>query len=175
MTHYCQSVEIRSNNVAMAFWLMKTEPEVFSIHDLKAQKKTAWEGVRNYQARNYMRDEMKQGDLVFIYHSNAHPSGIAGIGKIVSQSAYPDPTQFDPASEYHDAKSTPNNPRWHLVDVGFVTQFPRLITLEELKKHAPLKSMVLLQKGSRLSVQAVLASHWDYILSILGIPTKSIA
>lgn len=141
---------------------MKSEPDVFSIDDLAKKKKTPWNGVRNYQARNYMRDQMKEGDLIFFYHSNADPSGIAGIGKVASK-AYPDPSQFDKKSEYYDPKATKEKPIWQLVDVSFVEKIS-FIPLEKLKAEKKLSSMPLVQKGTRLSVMPVTQAEWDAIL-----------
>jgi predicted RNA-binding protein with PUA-like domain len=148
----------------MRHWLMKCEPDVFSIVDLKKQKRTGWEGVRNYQARNFMRDEMKAGDLVFFYHSNAEPSGIAGIAKI-SRESHPDPTQFDKKSEYFDPKATKEKPIWFMVEIEFVEEF-ELLPLELLRKEKSLAKMVLLQKGSRLSVQPVEKAEWNAVLAL---------
>ena len=147
----------------MKFWLMKTEPDVFSIQDLKIKMKNGWDGVRNYQARNYMRDEMRIGDGIFFYHSSCEIPGIAGLAR-VSKESHPDPTQFDKKSEYYDAKATKEKPIWFMVEVEFVKEFPQMITLESLKKDPKLQEMLLLQRGSRLSVQPVSAAHWDYIL-----------
>ena len=149
------------------YWLMKSEPDVFSIEDLdKAPKKTTfWDGVRNYQARNYMRDSMKVGDMVLFYHSNADPSGIAGIAEVVKE-GYPDSTAFDAKDVHYDAKSDPKNPTWMMVDVKHVETFKKLLPLEELRKSAALKDMVLLQKGSRLSVQPVTEQQWQAVLKL---------
>jgi len=138
------------------YWLAKSEPDVFSFADLqKAPKKTTcWDGVRNYQARNTLRDEMKKGDRVFYYHSNAEPSGIAGICEVVRE-GYPDHTAFDPRDPHFDPKSRQDAPTWFMVDVKAVAAFPRLVTLAELKGVKGLEQMALLQKGSRLSVQPV--------------------
>ncbi len=142
------------------FWLMKSEPSVYSIDDLARDGKTMWDGVRNYQARNFMRDQMQIGDLVFFYHSNAEPSGIAGVAKVASK-AYPDPSAFDKKDKNHyDPKSKKENPTWYLVYVSFVKKFKRFLSLEELKKIKGLDGMLLLQKGSRLSVQPVSEKHW---------------
>jgi predicted RNA-binding protein with PUA-like domain len=149
---------------------MKSEPEAFSIEALEAMPKQSsmWDGVRNYQARNIMRDQMQIGDLAFFYHSNAKPSGIAGIVAINSE-AYPDPTQFDARSKYFDEKSTPKAPRWFLRDVKFVCRVEPMISLEELKGNSKLKNMMVTQQGSRLSVQPVRESEWDEILKMANI------
>ena len=142
-------------------WLVKSEPDVFSIDDLARERTTSWEGVRNYQARNAML-EMQLGDLALYYHSNAEPSGVAGICEVV-RLAYPDPTQHDPKSEYFDAGSKPADPRWKMVDVGFVEKLPRLVSLDELKAEPALEGMVVLQKGTRLSVTPVTKAHFDHV------------
>ncbi len=150
----------------MKYWLMKSEPDAFSIKDLAAlpNQTSMWDGVRNYQARNIMRDEMKQGDLAFFYHSNAKPAPhIAGIVEIISPSAYPDPTQFDPKSQYYDPKASKDKPRWFLVDVQLKEIFDEPIFLHELKTNPKLQSMQLIQKGSRLSVQAVTEQEWKEV------------
>jgi predicted RNA-binding protein with PUA-like domain len=146
---------------------MKTEPEVLSIDSLKKMpKQTAcWDGVRNYQARNFMRDEMKIGDLVFIYHSNAEPSGIAGIAK-VTREAYPDHTALDKTSEYFDPKSTMENPRWCMVDVTYVEKFKSFLTLNELRQHPEISEMLILKKGNRLSITPLQKKHFDYLCRI---------
>ena len=149
----------------MNHWLMKSEPEAFSIDDLKRKKQEAWDGVRNYQARNTMRDDMRVGDKVFFYHSNCAEPGIVGIAKVAT-GAYPDPSQFDPKSKYFDPGSSRANPRWMLVDVKFVKKLKRTITLKELQMDAALDGMVLLRKGSRLSVQPVEAEQWEHILGL---------
>jgi predicted RNA-binding protein with PUA-like domain len=146
-------------------WLFKSEPDSFSIADLERVGREEWSGVRNYTARNIMR-EMKRGDLGFFYHSSVQPPGIAGICEVVA-TAHPDSTQFDPASEYYDAKSNPDDPRWWCVDVGFVGTFPRLITLEELRAIPALAYMPLLRKGQRLSVQPVSPQEWKLILKLV--------
>ncbi|MEW6432570.1 MAG: EVE domain-containing protein [Myxococcota bacterium] len=152
-------------------WLMKSEPDVFSIDDLERDGVTGWEGVRNYQARNFMRDEMKQGDLVFFYHSNAEPPGLAGLAR-VDGPAIPDPTQFDKKSEYYDAGSDKSEPRWLMVTVRFVEKFPRLVPLEVLKADPALKGLALLQKGQRLSVQPVSRAHAKRLLALAKSKTK---
>jgi predicted RNA-binding protein with PUA-like domain len=151
----------------MNYWLMKSEPDVFGIDDLKAMpnKTDKWEGVRNYQARNMMRDDMGKGDLAFFYHSNCKEPGIAGIMKIV-RPGYPDHTAFDPEEKYYDPKSDPDNPRWYMVDVRFVRKLKRVITLSELKEHDALADLPLLRRGNRLSIMPVSKEHWDYILSL---------
>lgn len=143
-------------------WLMKSEPGSFSIEDLKKSKSTHWDGVRNYQARNYMRDQMKVGDRVLFYHSNANPSGIVGIAKI-TKTGIVDTTAFDPKSKYYDPKSTRESPRWIMVEVTFVKQFPQIISLEELRKAKELQGMKLLQKGSRLSITPVTDKEFSFI------------
>lgn len=137
----------------MNYWLMKSEPDVFGIDDLFARpKKTEhWDGVRNYQARNMLRDEMQKGDQVFFYHSNCKEPGIVGIAEIV-KAGYPDFTSWDPKSKYYDPKSLPDNPRWYMVDVKFKRKFKRTISLNELKEHQQLAEMPLLRRGNRLSV-----------------------
>ncbi|HEX8779013.1 MAG TPA: EVE domain-containing protein [Rhodanobacter sp.] len=147
------------------YWLMKSEPDAFSIDDLKRKKQEAWDGVRNYQARNYMRDGMRVGDKVFFYHSNCAEPGIVGIAAVATD-AYPDPSQFDPKSKYFDPGSTRDNPRWMLVDVKFVKKLKRTITLKELQADPALDGMVLVRKGSRLSVQPVEEAHWEHILAL---------
>ena len=149
----------------MRYWLMKSEPDVFSLDDLEAapQKTEHWDGVRNYQARNMMRDQMKKGDLIFFYHSSCKRPGIVGIAQVVRE-GYPDDTAFDPASRYYDPKSDPDNPRWYRVDVKFKRKLKRILSLEELKTMPELEGMSLLQKGSRLSIMPVTAEHWEAIL-----------
>jgi len=151
----------------MQYWLMKSEPDEFSIHDLKNRpgKTEAWNGVRNYQARNHIRDGMKAGDLAFFYHSSCEIPGIAGTMQILDK-ACPDPTALDKLSKYFDPGSDPANPRWYLVEVKFKKQFRRIITLTELREHRTLQEMNLLKKGSRLSVMPVTKKQWDYILGL---------
>lgn len=155
----------------MNHWLMKTEPDVFSIDDLKKSKDqtTSWEGVRNYQARNFMMKEMKVGDKVLIYHSNANPPGIAGVAQVSSES-YPDKTALDKKSEYFDPKATKENPRWFLVDVKFVKKLS-FIPLESIKQEGQLKNMMILRKGSRLSITPVSKEEFEHICQ-LGSLTK---
>jgi predicted RNA-binding protein with PUA-like domain len=150
----------------MAYWLMKSEPDVFSIDDLAAapQQTTCWDGVRNYQARNFMRS-MQLGDQVFFYHSNATPSSIVGIAEVV-QLAYPDATALDPTDPHYDPKATPQKPIWEMVDLRFVEKFPRPLSLEELRSVESLEEMELLRRGSRLSVQPVTPQQWKTILQL---------
>lgn len=150
----------------MNYWLMKSEPDVFSIDDLKQVRVEPWDGIRNYQARNFMRDEMRIGDQAFFYHSNCDEPGIVGIMKVASK-PYPDHTQFEPDSRYHDPKSDPDNPRWILVDVRFVRKLKRTVTLAEMRREPELEGMRLLMRGNRLSVMPVDKPHWDHILGML--------
>ena len=149
----------------MAYWLMKSEPDVYGIDDLKRDKVEPWDGIRNYQVRNMFRDQMKVGDLAFFYHSNCKPPAVVGIMTIASE-AYPDHTQFDPKSRYYDAKSDKENPRWLLVDVKYKRKLKREITLQELKGNKKLEDFRLNQKGNRLSVIPVKKSEWDLILDL---------
>lgn len=149
----------------MAYWLMKSEPDVYGIDDLKRDKVEPWDGIRNYQVRNMFRDQMKVGDLAFFYHSNCKPPAVVGIMTIASE-AYPDHTQFDPKSRYYDAKSDKENPRWLLVDVKYKRKLKREITLQELKGNKKLEDFRLNQKGNRLSVIPVKKSEWDLILGL---------
>jgi len=151
---------------------MKSEPDVYSIDDLKRDGKTPWDGVRNYQARNFMRDEMSVGDLVLFYHSNADPPGVAGVAKVASE-PYPDPTQFDRRSNYHDAKSKKDDPRWMLVDVGFVEKLPEQVPLTALKEQKSLEGMYVIRRGMRLSVQPVEKKHFQRVLRMGGGKTKA--
>ena len=155
---------------AMKLWLMKTEPDVYSIDDLERDGTEPWEGVRNYQARNSMR-EMAEGDLVIFYHSNAKPPGAAGVCR-VSREAYPDDTQFDKNSKYHDPKSKKEDPRWSLVEVAFVEKFAEPISLQALKDDHALEGMLVTQKGSRLSVQPVEKKHFKRVLKMAEATTK---
>ena len=146
------------------YWLFKTEPDSFSIDDLERVGREEWSGVRNFQARNLMR-EMRTGDLGFFYHSSTKPPGIAGICEVVA-AAHPDSTQFDRASEYYDPRSTRDDPKWWCVDVGYVRRLPRFVTLEELRAIPALAYMPLLRKGQRLSVQTVPPADWKRILAL---------
>jgi predicted RNA-binding protein with PUA-like domain len=153
--------------LSVKYWLVKTEPSVFSWDDLQTlpHQTTPWEGVRNYQARNFMRDEMKTGDRVFFYHSVAKPQSIMGIAQVVRE-AYPDRFAFDPQSDYFDPKSSADSPRWVMVDLQFDCAFTPPITLEELKQTPGLEEMRLLRKGSRLSVQPVTAQEWQIVCNL---------
>lgn len=155
------------------YWLFKSEPGAYSIDDLAAEKKktTFWDGVRNYQARNLIRDDMKTGDQVLFYHSNANPAGIAGVAKIV-RDGYADHTALDPDSPYYDEKSSADNTRWYMVDIQLVKKFKRLIPLDELKSIKALDGMVLLQKGSRLSVQPVTKKQFETIVNLAKQPFR---
>ena len=150
------------------YWLMKSEPDEFSIDDLARSpgKTTPWFGVRNYTARNFMRDAMRVGDGVLFYHSSCPQPGIAGLARVASP-PYPDATQFDPASPYHDPKARPDAPRWMLVDVAFVKK-TRLMSLEEMRGYRPLEDMTTLRRGNRLSITPVTAHEWRFIVEMLG-------
>jgi len=149
----------------MKYWLMKSEPDVFSIDHLKSKKKSGWDGVRNYQARNYMRDDMKIGDMVLFYHSSCEVPGVAGLARVCKES-HPDPSQFDSKSEYYDPKATKETPRWFMVEVEFVEKYDRVITLTEIKEKKELSQMPLVQKGSRLSINPVTEKEYKTILSM---------
>jgi predicted RNA-binding protein with PUA-like domain len=147
----------------MQNWLMKSEPGDYSIDDLEIDGREHWDGVRNYQARNLMRDRMEVGDRVLFYHSNAKPPGVVGIAEVASE-AYPDHTQFDPDDIHFDPKSDPDNPRWIMVDVQFVEKLPRMVGLPELRGYRELEEMVLLNR-SRLSVQPITEDQFDFIVA----------
>jgi len=149
------------------YWLFKSEPDVFGIDHLMARPDQTehWDGVRNYQARNMMRDEMQAGDLAFFYHSNCAEPGIVGVVEVV-RAGYPDFTAFDPDTKYFDPKSDPENPRWYMVDVKFQRRLKRTITLAELKDRPELEGMPLVRKGNRLSVMPVAPDHWAFILGL---------
>ena len=153
----------------MSYWLLKSEPETFGIDDLKTcpNKTTHWDGVRNYQARNLLRDGMQRADLAFFYHSNCAEPGIAGVVKIV-EPGYPDHTAFDADDDHFDPQSDPAKPRWYMVDVQFQRKFKRVISLAELKKYSngALKGLTVLQRGNRLSITPVSATHWKFILDL---------
>ncbi len=151
----------------MNYWLMKSEPSEFGIDDLQnmPDQTEHWDGVRNYQARNMMRDQMKTGDLVFFYHSNCKEPGIVGIMEVVKE-GYPDFTAFDPDDNHFDPKSDPKNPRWFMVDIKFVRKLKRTITLKELKEKTELSDLALVRRGNRLSIMPVSAEQWDFILAL---------
>ena len=149
----------------MAYWLMKSEPDEVSIDDLVRELRVPWTGVRNYQARNYMRDDMRIGDGVLFYHSSCPEPGVAGVAEVAS-APYPDETQFDPKSKYHDPKSTRDAPRWLHVDVALVRK-TRLLPLAEMRERKELASMVVLKRGNRLSITPVTAAEWRAVLKLL--------
>ncbi|MDH4049221.1 MAG: EVE domain-containing protein [Gammaproteobacteria bacterium] len=149
----------------MAFWLFKSEPDAYSIDDLERDKREPWTGIRNYQVRNMVRDDMKIGDELIFYHSSCKVPGAVGIARIASK-AYPDPLQFESTSQYFDEKSNIDDPRWLLVDVEFVRKFTRTIPLTELKQHPELSDFLLNKRGNRLSIFPVNGKHWDTILSL---------
>ncbi len=150
----------------MNYWLLKSEGNCYSIDDLKKDKKIAWQGVRNYQARNFMRDDMKVGDLALFYHSQSDPTGVYGIAKVVSK-PYPDTSAFDKKDEHYDPKSKKENPTWILVDIAFVSKFKHPISLNEIKIDPALEGMVVRQPGSRLSIMPVSEKHFKYITEVL--------
>ena len=150
------------------FWLMKSEPSTYSIDDLKRDKVNMWEGCRNYTVRNFMRDMMHPGDQAFFYHSVCDPAGIVGIMEIVKQ-GYPDPTQFDPSSEYFAPKSKRENPSWMAVDVKFKLKFKRILTLAELKETKGLEEMLVTKKGQMLSVTPVTKVEWEIVSRLAGL------
>jgi predicted RNA-binding protein with PUA-like domain len=149
------------------FWLMKSEPEEFGIEDLKRVRTEPWDGVRNYQARNMMRDEMKKGDKVFFYHSNCDEPGVYGVMRI-KREAYPDHTAFDPDDKHYDPKSDPDNPRWFMVDVGYVRKFKQPVTLRTMREYTEteLRDLALLRRGNRLSIMPVTPAQWEFILGL---------
>jgi len=149
----------------VAYWLMKSEPDAYSIDDLERDRREPWDGIRNYQARNMIRDDMRVGDLAFFYHSSCKVPAVVGIMRIASE-AYPDDSQFDPSSHYYDAKSSRDDPRWLLVDVEFERKLGRPIPLAELKSHPRLGDFLLNKRGNRLSVFPVDKRHWDIVLGL---------
>jgi predicted RNA-binding protein with PUA-like domain len=154
----------------MKYWLFKSEPSCFGIDDLAncPNQATGWDGVRNYQARNMMRDQMQIGDQGFFYHSNCAQVGIAGLIEVV-KTAHPDPTQFDPEADHYDPTSTMENPRWYMVDVKLIKKFPRVLTLAEMKKNPLLSSLIILRKGNRLSITPVTSREHKDILCIADV------
>lgn len=155
----------------MKYWLMKSEPGVYSIDDLARDKRTRWTAIRNYQARNYMTQDMKVGDLAIFYHSNAEPAGVAGLMR-VSASAAPDETQFDEKDEHYEPRATREAPVWACVEVEFVAKAPRFVSLADLRAEKRLAKMELLRKGSRLSIQPVTAAEWKVVAKLAGLPEK---
>lgn len=154
------------------YWLMKTEPDTFSIDDLERVGREPWDGVRNYRARNFMRDEMRPGDGVLFYHSNAKPPGVAGVARVASE-PYPDASAFDPESDYFDPKSSPEEPRWILIDVEFVEKTPELVSLEALKTDDSLDGMLVRARGQRLSIQPVDRKHFTRVLKLAKAKSKA--
>ena len=152
---------------AAHYWLMKSEPDDYSVQDLRRDGSASWDGVRNYQARNFMRNEMAVGDWVLFYHSNAKPPGVAGLAR-VSKDAYPDHTAFDPKGKYYDEKSSPDEPRWFMVDVKFVEEFAEVVSLETLKNDPDLEEMRVTRRGQRLSVQPVDKEHFLHVVKLGG-------
>lgn len=159
--------------MARRYWLMKSEPDAYSIDDLHREGRAHWDGVRNYQARNFMRDEMSVGDEVLFYHSNAKPPGVAGLARVVAE-GYPDHTAWDPDSPYHDPKSDKHDPRWYMVDVEFVEKFADVVPLEELRETPELEDMMVTKRGMRLSVQPVTASEFKIVRKLGRSKGKSI-
>ena len=156
----------------MAYWLMKCEPTAYSIEDLQRDKTTSWEGVRNYQARNFMRDTMQAGDMAVFYHSNAEPSGAVGIMKVV-KTGYPDHFAFKADHKYFDARSTPEKPLWYMVDVAFLARFPEIVPLAKIKAEPRLKGIMVAQQGTRLSVQPLSEEHFKIICELGGCSIRS--
>lgn len=155
-------------------WLFKSEPEVYGIDPFEAEGRTLWTGVRNYQARNLLRDDVKPGDAVLFYHSNAEPTAVVGVA-VVTAPACPDPTQFDPASPYFDPKSSPSEPRWFGVEIAFVARMREPVLRERMKADRRLADMMLLQRGARLSVQPVEESHFRVVCELGGLPRQTFA
>lgn len=149
------------------YWLFKSEPTSYSIDDLATDKKTHWDGVRNYQARNMLRDEILVGDRVFFYHSNAKPPGIVGTAEVV-KAGYADHTQFDPDDKHYDEKADPDDPTWYMVDIKFLQKFPELVGREQLADDATAKNMAVMARGSRLSVQPVTTAEWKAVHKLAG-------
>lgn len=147
---------------------MKTEPSEFSIEDLQRVKTEPWDGVRNYQARNFMRDDMRVGDRVLFYHSNAKPSGVAGVAEICRE-AYPDFTAWDPGNKHFDPKTDPKKPTWMMVDVRFIKEFPSVVSLEAMKLNPKLAGMLVLKRGMRLSIQPVEPAHFREVVKMAGL------
>jgi predicted RNA-binding protein with PUA-like domain len=151
----------------VSYWLMKSEPDTYGIDDLARDKRTRWDGIRNYQARNMIRDDMRPGDRAFFYHSSCEVPAVVGVMKIASD-AYPDPTQFDRKSKYYDPKSTKDRPRWFVVDVEFESKLARPVTLAEVREKKSLGDFRLIKRGNRLSVFPVSAKHWNIVQKLAG-------
>ena len=158
----------------VAYWLMKSEPHVYPYEQLVKDGSTHWDGVRNYQARNLMRDEMKMGDLVLFYHSNFKPPHVVGIAR-VCQEGYPDFTAQDPNSKYFDEKATPDNPRWMMVDIEPVMELPQIIPLEDIRNNPECEGMLLIRKGQRLSVQPVEEEHFLAVIRMVGLELNDLS
>lgn len=156
-----------TGTMAKQYWLVKSEPESYGIEHLKKDKKTAWTGVRNFQARNYMRDGMQVGDGILFYHSNCAEPGVYGLAKVASK-PYPDPTQFDPKSHYFDKRATKEKPVWYLVDIAYVRTLKNPVRLDELRGDSITSGMAMLQRGSRLSVTPVMEKEYDRVLALGG-------
>lgn len=149
----------------MAYWLMKSEPDTYGIDDLIKEGTGMWEGCRNWTVRTYLREEMKQGDMAFFYHSSTDPIGIVGTMEVVGE-AYPDPTQFDPKSHYYDPKSNPEKPRWYARDMKFIEKFKEIITLQTLRETPGLEEMLVVRRGQRLSVMPVTDKEWEIVMKM---------
>jgi predicted RNA-binding protein with PUA-like domain len=160
--------------MARRYWLMKCEPETYSISDLERDGRTIWEGVRNYQARNFLRDDVQVGDGVLFYASNAEPSGVSGLAT-VARAGYPDPFAWKKGHDYFDAASTPEKPVWYAVDLAFAAKFAALVPLETLKATRGLEKMVVTQRGSRLSIQPVTEGEWKIVVALRERPTRPAA
>ena len=161
-------------SIMVAYWLMKSEPHVYPYEQLVADGSTHWDGVRNYQARNLMRDEMKKGDLVLYYHSNFKPPHVVGIARI-SREGYPDFTAQDPNSKYFDEKATPENPRWMMVDIEPVMELPQIIPLDDIRNNPECEGMLLIRKGQRLSVQPVEKEHFSAVLRMVDLKLSDLS
>lgn len=166
-----KATQKKTNGKGPNYWLFKSEPDCYSIDDLKKDKKTFWDGVRNYQARNMLRDEIKKGDYVLYYHSNAKPMAVVGTAKVVKE-GYADHTQFDKNGDHYDPKADPEAPRWFMVDVQFVQQFPEPVTRDDLKAGKVTAGMMVMQRGSRLSIQPVEEKEWLAVHKLAGVTPK---
>jgi len=157
----------------MRYWLFKSEPDAYSVDDLAEDGTAGWDGVRNYQARNLLRDEIQPGDLVLFYHSNAKPPGVVGVAEVV-RGGHPDPTQFDPASPGYDPKSRPEAPRWYQVEIAFRARLPQMVTLQQIKEDPELREMMVARRGVRLSVQPVERAHFERVLRLGGLSPEAL-